>query len=203
MRGSGIRRRTAKVLALTAIAASGATAASALPAETGGGTATPYANDVGSLTINGVKGANENKIQTMTIYGYSFGVTNSGVSGYGGGGGSGKSKASDLTFVKHLDASTPGLFLAASNGNRLKSARLDVDGGGGADTIASYCFDRPVITSVRDEADGIAESSPPLETVSFTFAAVSVSFAITDGFREYVASLPFGRGGPRCSNQPT
>jgi type VI secretion system secreted protein Hcp len=76
------------------------------------------------LKIEGIEGESQDDKHKNEIHlhSFSFGAHQTGTHGGGGGGGSGKASCQDLSFVKHVDKSSPKLFLACVSGQHIKKA---------------------------------------------------------------------------------
>jgi type VI secretion system secreted protein Hcp len=86
------------------------------------------------LKLDGIKGesADAKHKGEIDISSFSWGLSQTGVSGTGGGGGAGKVKVHDISFTKKTDASSPLLFLNCANGAHIKEASFVVRKAGGA-----------------------------------------------------------------------
>jgi type VI secretion system secreted protein Hcp len=85
------------------------------------------------LEIDGIKGESSDKGHKgeIEILSWSWGVSNPGTAAGGGGGGTDKPTFQDFSFTKHIDKSSPKLFLACATGEHIKKAVLFVRKQGG------------------------------------------------------------------------
>ena len=78
------------------------------------------------LKLDTIKGESSDLAhkEWVEVYGFQEGVSSTSVVGIGAG--SGKAIFQDLKIVKHIDRSTPQLYLMAASGRHLSSASLDL-----------------------------------------------------------------------------
>ncbi len=62
----------------------------------------------------------------IDVLAWSFGASNSGSAHVGGGAGAGKANVQDLSLTKHVDQSSPNIFLFTCNGKHIKEVKLIV-----------------------------------------------------------------------------
>jgi type VI secretion system Hcp family effector len=140
--------------------------------------ADPGSNRVGQLTISGVTGGTSSGAGgAMDVYLYDISIkNNSTIGSSSSGAGAGKATASQLQVIKHPDQATPKLFNLVASGQRMKDARLEINGAGGASPYLTYCFSDVGVTSDHHYASGANEGDSPQEAVSLNFTRLAVTF---------------------------
>jgi type VI secretion system secreted protein Hcp len=139
------------------------------------------------LKLDGIKGESVDAKHKgeIDIMSFSWGMSQTGVSGTGGGGGAGKVKVHDLTITKRTDAASPLLMLNCANGAHIKEANFVVRKAGGEQLeylkikltdvlISSYKPGSIDWSGPGDE--GPEEDVLPQEQVSLNFAKVEYSY---------------------------
>jgi type VI secretion system secreted protein Hcp len=133
------------------------------------------------MKIDGIKGeaVDDTHKDTIDILSWSWGMTQSGSAHGGGGAGAGKVSVHDLSFTKHIDVSSPDLYLACMNGKHLKEAKLTVRKAG--ENPLEYfvvTMEDVIITSVTH---GGSHGEDRLgENVTLNFARVKVDYTAQD-----------------------
>jgi type VI secretion system secreted protein Hcp len=129
------------------------------------------------LVIDGIPGPSTSKTNAIDIMSFSFGSSMHSVIGAGSSGGeakAGRASFSDLTVMKVLDKTSPLLFDACVTGTYINKIELFYDKP--VNNIASDYFtillDKSLITSLQ--LSGSSEN--PMESVSFAFTKVKVSY---------------------------
>jgi type VI secretion system secreted protein Hcp len=133
------------------------------------------------LKMDGIKGesVDDKHKDEIDVLSWSWGMSQSGSAHMGGGAGAGKVNVHDLSFTKHIDVSSPDLYLACCNGKHLKEAKLVVRKAG----------ESPLEYLVITMTDVIISSASPggsggedrlTENVSLNFAKVNVDYTAQD-----------------------
>ena len=133
------------------------------------------------LKIDGIKGesVDDKHKDEIDVLSWNWGMSQSGSAHLGGGAGAGKVNVHDLSFTKHIDVSSPDLYLACCNGKHLKEAKLVVRKAG----------ESPLEYLVITMTDVIISSASPggsggedrlTENVSLNFAKVNVDYTAQD-----------------------
>jgi type VI secretion system secreted protein Hcp len=134
-----------------------------------------------TIKIDGIKGESvvDKHADEIDVLSWSWGMTNAGSFHAGGGGGAGKVNVNDLQFTKWVDASTPGLMLACSNGKHLKQAVLTLRKAGEKPleylkVTLTKCFVSSVSTGGSHGEDRLSEN------VTLNFNEVKVEYQQQD-----------------------
>ncbi|HEV7735559.1 MAG TPA: type VI secretion system tube protein Hcp [Candidatus Binatia bacterium] len=90
----------------------------------------------------------------------------------GPGSGSGHLTLDPLQITKLVDANSPALFLAATEGRHFPTATLEVFGADGTTPTTTYTFAQVVITSL-EQGDRTCGDAPS-ESIAWAFASVEV-----------------------------
>ena len=134
-----------------------------------------------TLTIDGIA-------TPIEVLSFKFDASNAGSIVSGGGGGAGKVAYSDFLMTASESAATPLQLLAVSQGNHLRSARLQVLSSNGLAPVSEWAFDTVVLTSV-----GVESGAPdPKAKAPNTFLPPQTSFSLQFG---KVCYRVFGRDG--------
>lgn len=134
------------------------------------------------IKIDGIEGASANVKHKgeIDVLSFSWGISNSAVSG--GGGGAGKAQVSDFSFMKEVARDSPDLFVSVCQGDHHKEAVLMVEGlssdAKGKQGFYKVTFHDILISSVQL---GGQDNSMPLESVSLNFAKVEIEFRDAKG----------------------
>lgn len=80
------------------------------------------------LKLDGIKGESKDHKHADEIHieSFSWGLSQTGVSGVGGGGGAGKVNVHDISITKFVDKSSPELMLACCNGKHIPGGFITV-----------------------------------------------------------------------------
>jgi len=129
------------------------------------------------LMIDGRPGPSTSKQDAIDILSFSFGASQAHVIGVGSSGGearAGRANVSDVTIMKVLDKVSPLLFDDCCTGNILDSVDIIYDKpmGDSQEDYFKIHMEKALITSVQ--LSGSSEN--PVESVSFAFAKVKVSY---------------------------
>jgi type VI secretion system secreted protein Hcp len=129
------------------------------------------------LKLDGIKGeSTDAKHGTeIDVLAWSWGVSNSGNSHFGGGSGAGKANVQDLSFTKYVDAATPNLVLKAMGGDHIKTANLVVRKAGGKQIeYLKIDLEQVLVTSVSTGGSGGEDRLT--ENVTLNFASFKVHY---------------------------
>jgi type VI secretion system secreted protein Hcp len=130
------------------------------------------------LVIDGIPGPSTSKSGAIDILSFSFGASQTAVIGAGSSGGearSGRANVSDVSIMKVLDKTSPLLFDHCVSGDYLKKVDIlyDKPMGSAQEDYFKIHMEDALITSVQ--LSGSSEN--PMESVSFAFSKVKVSYA--------------------------
>jgi type VI secretion system secreted protein Hcp len=111
----------------------------------------------------------------IDVLSWSWAVNQHGSSGYGGGGGTGKVQATDVTFVKRLDLSSPNLFESCCNGKHYPEAKLTVRKAG------EHPLENLIVTLTDVLVSGYSPGAShgneePTENVTLNFAKATLKY---------------------------
>jgi type VI secretion system secreted protein Hcp len=134
------------------------------------------------LVIDGRPGPSTSKTNAIDILSFSFGATQSAVIGAGSSGGearAGRANVSDVTIMKVLDKVSPLLFDDCVTGNYLTKVDIIYDKpmGDNQEDYFKIHMENALITSIQ--LSGSSEN--PMESVSFAFSKVKVSYNPQEG----------------------
>jgi type VI secretion system secreted protein Hcp len=134
------------------------------------------------LVIDGRPGPSTSKTNAIDILSFSFGATQSAVIGAGSSGGearAGRANVSDVTIMKVLDKVSPLLFDDCVTGNYLTKVDIIYDKpmGDNQEDYFKIHMENALITSIQ--LSGSSEN--PMESVSFAFSKVKVSYNPEEG----------------------
>jgi type VI secretion system secreted protein Hcp len=109
----------------------------------------------------------------IEVLSYSWGVANAGSMAHGSGGGEGKASFQDMSFVHHIDKSSPVLMQACATGTHLKDAIITHrKAGKGQQEYLVIKMNDIIVTSVTHGGSNDGHS----ENVSLAFAKVNVEY---------------------------
>jgi type VI secretion system secreted protein Hcp len=109
----------------------------------------------------------------IEVLSYSWGVANAGSMAHGSGGGEGKASFQDMSFVHHIDKSSPVLMQACATGTHLKEATITHrKAGKGQQEYLVIKMNDIIVTSVSHGGSNDGHS----ENVSLAFAKVNVEY---------------------------
>jgi type VI secretion system secreted protein Hcp len=131
------------------------------------------------LKIEGVEGDSTDRvhINEINVVSFQMGVRNTGTFATGGGGGAGKAEFTDLTVFKFIDKASPVLFLAAAQGDHIRSATLVVrKSGPNPFTFYKIVLDDVLISSVNDDASTTDQNGNLLERMTLNWARITWTF---------------------------
>jgi type VI secretion system secreted protein Hcp len=130
------------------------------------------------LKIDGVEGEAQDKDHTgeIEILSFSWGVTNQGSGGFGAGSGSSRANLSDLHVTKHVDKSSPTLFLDCCTGKSRDTATLTVRKAGGDAPVDYLKYNLTEVFTSSVQTGGSDGGGVATETVSFNFSKLEVVY---------------------------
>jgi len=131
------------------------------------------------LKIDGIPGesADHKHKGEIDVLSYSWGVSQTGTSAYGGGGGAGKANFHDFSFMMRMNKATPKLMQACANGKHIANAILTCSKAGDKQQeYMSYKFYDLLISSYQTSAS----SEEPTESISFNFAKMEMEYKEQD-----------------------
>ena len=131
------------------------------------------------LKINGIPGesADSKHKGEIDVLSYSWGVSQTGTSAYGGGGGAGKANFGDFSFLMRMNKATPKLMQACANGKHIADAILTCrKAGDKQQEYMQYKFYDLLISSYQTSAS----SEEPTESISFNFAKMEMEYKEQD-----------------------
>jgi type VI secretion system secreted protein Hcp len=133
------------------------------------------------LKIDGIKGesVDDKHKDEIDVLSWSWGMSQSGAAHMGGGAGAGKVNVQDLSFTKHIDVSSPDLYLACCNGKHLKEAKLVVRKAGESPLEYLVITMTDVIISSAT-LGGSGGEDRLTENVGLNFAKVNVDYTAQD-----------------------
>jgi type VI secretion system secreted protein Hcp len=153
------------------------------------------------LKIEGIKGesVDAKHKDEIVLESFSWGVSNSGA-GYAGSAGraTGKSAPSDFSVVKKVDKSSPDLFAACASGKHTGTMQVTIRKAGGEPLeYLVYKFSEVMVSSYQ--AGGSSGGDLPVETVSFNYSKVEISYVPQDKTGKGMS--PVGTGWDFSSNK--
>jgi len=113
--------------------------------------------------------------EEIDVLAWSWGFNQSGSAHMGGGAGAGKVNVHDLSFTKHIDKSSPDLYLSCCNGKHLDKAVLTVRKAG--ENPLEYLIitmEDVIISSISPGGSGGEDRLA--ESVTLNFARVKVNY---------------------------
>jgi type VI secretion system secreted protein Hcp len=131
----------------------------------------------------------EECFEWIELQSWSFGASNAGSFGVGSGGGSGKASLQDFHFTMHPSTATPDLFRYCCTGEHYKGAFIIAKKSGGKKTVhyLRYFFRDLIISSYQTGGSGGNDS--PSDSISFNFAAMTLSFTSQNADGSKAASV--------------
>jgi len=123
---------------------------------------------------NGSKAAHGKEIDVLS---WSWGLSQSGSSHFGGGGGSGKVNVQDISITKRIDRSSPNLIQSCCTGEHFKLASLVMRKAGGKKGPVEYLtikMNDVIVSSVTTGGSG--GSDILTENVSLNFASFNITY---------------------------
>jgi type VI secretion system secreted protein Hcp len=142
------------------------------------------------LKIDGVPGesADSKHKSEIDVLSYSWGVSQTGTSSYGGGGGAGKANFGDFSFMMRMNKATPKLMQACANGSHIKDATLTCrKAGDKQQEYMQYKFYDLLISSYQTSAS----SEEPTESISFNFSKMEMEYKEQDSKGQLGGSTNF------------
>jgi type VI secretion system secreted protein Hcp len=112
----------------------------------------------------------------IEVLSFSWGVTNAAPAGPGGGAGAGKATFSDLSFVHHIDKSSPVLMQACATGVHLKEATITHRKAGKAQNEYLIVKMNDILITGVMHSGTADQPEAAAETVTMSFAKVAVEY---------------------------
>ena len=112
------------------------------------------------LVIEEVEGETRDKKfkdkKAIDVLAWSWGMSQSGISGVGGGSGSGKVNVQNLSITKYVDLATEKLWLSCANGTHFPKATLTMRKAGGDNPLEyiTYVMEQVMVTSTSTGGSG-------------------------------------------------
>ena len=130
------------------------------------------------LKLDGVEGEAKDSKHTneIEIMSFSFGVANQGAGAIGVGSGASKARVNDLTVMKYVDKSSPGLFQNCCIGKSFNSAKLTVRKAGGDSPVEYLVYDMDEVFISNVNTSGSDGGGIATENVSLNFAKMTVTY---------------------------
>ena len=144
------------------------------------------------LKIEGVPGesSDDKHRGEIEVESWSFGASQSGSMAMGGGGGAGKVSMQDLTISKYIDKSSPKIFEALATGKHLPEIKLVLRSGSSQVEYLTWTLKDVVITNYS--TGGNSGEDRPMESISFNFAQIKMSYVEQDAKGSTGAAVEFG-----------
>lgn len=129
------------------------------------------------LKLDGIKGESQDKSHKDEIHieSFSWGLSQSGVSGVGGGGGAGKVNVHDISIMRFADKASPELMLACCNGKHIPGGLITVRKAG--EMPLEYLkikLSDIIVSSVQHSGSGAGDLLT--ESLSLNFAKFAVEY---------------------------
>lgn len=132
------------------------------------------------LNIPGIAGESTatGHVGQIDVISFKLGVSQRGISDFGGGGGAGKSTFLPVTVFKNTDLASPALFLACATGKHIPKVELHAarPGSNGLQTYLVLTLSDVLVSSVNNEAADTNGFESVLESVSLNFAKIEISY---------------------------
>jgi type VI secretion system secreted protein Hcp len=129
------------------------------------------------LKVDGIKGEapDDKHKDEIEVLSYSFGVSQSGTSSYGGGAGAGKASFQDFSFTHKEDVASPILFLRCATGEHIPSATFVArKAGGDKQEYLTIKLTDILVTNVSKGGSG--SDDVPTEQISMNYAKVEMDY---------------------------
>lgn len=133
------------------------------------------------LKVDDIKGdsVDERYRDWIDIQSFSWGVTNSTGGSQGGGGGAGKPVFQDFSWSQIVDSSIPPMFVALTQGKRIKEITLEVVRPGGAKSSGPF-FQMSFEDAVLSSLTVVGTGEEPIATLSFSYSKVELVYTPQD-----------------------
>ena len=130
------------------------------------------------LKLEGIPGESRDSKHKdeIEIESFSWGLSQSGSLATGGGGGAGKASFQDLHFTTPVSRASPKLFFACASGQHVPEATLTVRKAGQVPVEFLVYKLSDVVISSYQEAGAAAGDGLPMDSFSFNFAKIEVSY---------------------------
>ena len=131
------------------------------------------------LKLEGVEGEATRKGYEKQLFldSFSWGATQPVQKGAGSGAGAGRVSISDFNVTKHTDKSSAKIFAACCKGQHFKTATVSILKAGGENPIdyIKYEFKELFVSSIQWSGASGGDDTP-MESISFAFSAVTVTY---------------------------
>jgi len=148
------------------------------------------------LKIDGIDGESKdtNHQDWIDVVSFKLGVSQHGVTDFGGGAGAGKSTFLPLGIFKNVDKATPALFLACATGKHIPTVKLVASRPSNNGDYLTITLTDVLVSSLNSQsAEDSGGVDSVLESLSLNFAQIQVSYkpenpdhvlgsAVTGGF---------------------
>lgn len=129
------------------------------------------------LKLDGIKGESKDDKHKdeIDVESFTFGVSQTGTSSFGGGAGAGKASFQDIAIIKRADKSSPILMQKCATGEHIAHALLTVRKAGG--TQQEYYkikLSDLIVSSFQN--NGNENHDVPLESLSINFAKIEFEY---------------------------
>ena len=144
------------------------------------------------LKIDGIEGEAQDLVHAgqIEILSFSWGVTNQGSGAVGTGSGSSRASLQDLYVTKHVDKSTPSLFLDCCTGKSHDSATLYVRKAGGDNAVEYLTYEMSEVFITSLQTSGSDGGGLATETASLNFAKLELTYTPQNADGTPAASIP-------------
>lgn len=129
------------------------------------------------LKIDGIKGESRDSKHKdeIEILSYSWGLSQSGTTAFGGGGGAGKVQFQDFHFTNAVSKASPSLFLKCATGEHIKEATLTVrKAGGEQQDFLIIKLNDALVSSYQ--SGGSSGDNLPTDSVSINYAKIEYTY---------------------------
>ena len=130
------------------------------------------------LKLDGIEGEALDAVHSaeINVLSFDYGTTQSATAHEGSGSTSGRADVHDMTFVKHVDKSSPLLFHLACSGTHIAKAVLSVRKAGGKAPVdyLKITLEQVLVSSFKGGAQG--SSDRVSETLVLNFATIKVEY---------------------------
>jgi type VI secretion system secreted protein Hcp len=133
------------------------------------------------LEIDGIQGETEDPRHkdTIEIYSFSWGISQTGSASGGSGGGAGKASFQDLHFSTSVSKASPKLMLACATGQHIASVVFFVHRGGDTQDYIKITLEDVLVSSYQ--TSGSAGGAVPTDQFSLNFTKIKFEYTAQDG----------------------
>ena len=156
------------------------------------------------LKLEGIKGESQDDKHKdeIDVLSFSWGVSQTGTTAFGGGAGAGKVQFNDFHFTTKVSKASPTLFLDCASGQHIKEAVVVGETSSNVDRGASqffkYTFTDVIISSYQDAG---SEGGDVMDSAALSYRSVKVE--ATPGARVDISPAAFGNLMLDANGQPT